>query len=202
MPFTEVVIRGQVRSKHLVQLFDDHRSLVLSVSEFLREGIEAGDVLLVVCTPDHWNAMAFALSRSRVDVTDAIERGQVVVRDAAELLDSLMHLDSPDKRLFDAHVGALVRDLARLGKPLRIYGEMVDLLAGMDNHRAAHRLEEIWNELAERESFTLFCGYSAAHFGDPLTGPALQAICRSHSHVRSDDRDVLGSFLLNDAGLR
>jgi hypothetical protein len=205
MPFTEVVIRSQVDSKHLVQLFDDHRSLVLSVSEFLREGIETGEVLLVVCTADHWNAIAFTLSRSWVRVTEAIECGQLVVRDAAETLDAFMRLDRPDRALFDEHIGALVRERALWAKgwskPLRIYGEMVDLLAGMDNHRGALELEELWNELAERESFTLFCGYCSAHFGDPHTAHALQAIYRSHSHVRSDARDVLGSFLLNDAGL-
>jgi hypothetical protein len=202
VPFTEVVIRGQVRSKHLVQLFDDQRSLVSSVSEFLRDGIVDGDVVLVVCTAEHWNAMAFALSRSWVNVTEAIERGQLIVRDAAEMLDTFMHLDRPDAELFDANVGALVRDLAGYEKPLRIYGEMVDLLAGMGNHRGAQELEELWNGLAERVSFTLFCGYCAAHFGDPLNAPALRAIYRSHSHARTDDQDLLGSFLVNDASRR
>jgi hypothetical protein len=197
MPFTEIVIRGQVRSKHVVQLFDDDQSLVISVSEFLREGLAAGDTVLVVSTPDHWNAMASKLNGG-IRLTAALEGGQLTVRNAAELLDGFMQGGRPDRGLFNAHVGALVGELARRAKPLRIYGEMVDILAAMDNYHGARQLEELWNELGERESFTLFCGYCAANFGDTRHAAALQAICRSHSHVRADFRDALASFLLSD----
>jgi hypothetical protein len=197
MPFTEIVIRGQVRSKHVVQLFDDDRSLVISVSEFLREGLAAGDTVLVVSTPDHWNAMASKLNGG-LRLTAALEGGQLTVRNAAELLDGFMQGGRPDRGLFNAHVGTLVSELASRAKPLRIYGEMVDILAAMDNYHGAQQLEELWNELGERESFTLFCGYCAANFGDTRHAAALQAICRSHSHVRADFRDALASFLLSD----
>jgi hypothetical protein len=200
MPFTEIVIRGQVRSKHLVQLFDDDQSLVMLVSEFLSAGLVAGDTVLVVSTPDHWNAMACKLEGG-VRLTAALEGGQLTVRNAAELLDGFMQDGRPDRGLFNAHVGALVRDLASRATPLRIYGEMVDILAAMGNYHGAQQLEELWNELAERESFTLFCGYCAAHFGDPRHAAALKAICRSHSHVRADFRDALASFLVSEADL-
>ena len=122
--------------------------------------------------------------------------GQLTVRDAAETLKTFMRLGRPDRELFEDSVGALIRDLSGRGAPLRIYGEMVNLLAAEGDYRAAHELEELWNDLGRRSAYRLFCGYAAAHFGDPRTLGALRRICASHSQVLSSPQDVLGSFLV------
>ena len=61
----------------------------------------------------------------------------------------------------------------------------------------AHELEVFWNTLAAEESFTLLCGYSSAHFGDPRDAEALHRICRAHSRVESHPGDLLATWLLN-----
>ena len=53
-----------------------------------------------------------------------------------------------------------------------------------------------WNDLGARCSFTLLCGYGAAHFASPSAGRALDAICRAHSRVRADAADPLGAWLI------
>ena len=193
MPFKETVVRGRVSSEHLVQLFDDQESLAFAVAAFLKDGLSSGDHLLIVSTPEHWQAIASACNGGDIP---ADAGGRIVWRDAAQTLRGFMHHGRPDPTLFDRTVGALVRDLAGRPARLRIYGEMVDLLAAEGDYRAAHELEELWNELAERVSFTLFCGYSAAHFGHPSQAHSLHAICRAHSCVRVDPRDLLSAFLL------
>jgi hypothetical protein len=96
----------------------------------------------------------------------------------------------------------LIRQLSANGKPLRIYGEMVNVLAAQGEYQAAHQLEELWNDLGRRNRFTLFCGYAASHFGDPRTAEALHGICDTHSQVLSSPQDVLGSFLLHARRVR
>jgi hypothetical protein len=102
----------------------------------------------------------------------------------------------PRRSLFQDSIGSLVSSLARRGAHVRVYGEMVDLLAAEGNLDGAVELEKMWNDLGERESFALFCGYSAVNFGNPVTTDALRTICRTHSHIRSDRRDVLAAFLV------
>ena len=97
-------------------------------------------------------------------------------------------------------IGGIVRRLGARDGRLRIYGEMVDLLVAEGDVRGAHDLEELWNELGEREPFTLLCGYSTVHFGDPRSGGALRQVCQLHSHVHVHQRDILGSFLLDACG--
>ena len=110
-----------------------------------------------------------------------------------------MRNGAPDAERFDARVGALVRRLVGRGRPLRVYGEMVDILAARGDFRLAQELEALWNTFGEHTRFTLFCGYSAINFGDPRSLEALRLICRAHSHVRSEPGDPLATFLLESA---
>jgi hypothetical protein len=86
------------------------------------------------------------------------------------------------------------------GRPVRVYGEMVDNLAVRGDYAHAILLESMWNALATRYTFTLFCGYSAISFGDPRRGDMLRKICAAHTHVSADDRDPLGAFLVATHG--
>jgi hypothetical protein len=181
---------------HFVQLFDSDDSLADSVAAFLREGFAGGETLVAVMGERRWYAVAMRLAAERVPVDMALESGQLVVRDARETLSLFMRRGRPDRQLFAGSVGALIRELAARGTGLRVYGEMVDVLAAQGDFHAVHELEELWNEEINHTEMTLFCGYTAAHFGDPRQRDSLRQTCRSHCLVRSNPRDVLGSFLL------
>jgi hypothetical protein len=195
--FKETVIRGHVTSEHLVQLFDDSSSLVETVNGFVVEGLTAGNTVLVVSTREHRRALEGRLAHDGVPVRACLESGQLTSLDAADTLKQLVTAGRPHPRLFERVVGELVHDLAQRGRPLKIYGEMVDLLAAEGDFRGAQELEDLWNQLGERESFTLLCGYHASHFGDERTADSLRAICGAHSRVRTDPRDMLAAFLAN-----
>ena len=66
---------------------------------------------------------------------------------------------------------------------IRAFGEMVDLLCERGNPTGAARLEELWNRLARRRSFSLLCGYRIDVFDRDAQISVLPEICRSHSHV-------------------
>jgi hypothetical protein len=184
---------------HILQLFDTHTSRADAVSSFLREGLEQCEAVVAVMTPANWEYTSKRLRSRGVRVDDAVAAGQLTILDAAETLKKLSRNGIPDRERFDATIGTLARRLRSGGRTLRAYGEMVDLLAGEGDYRGAQQLEGLWNELREREPFTLFCGYSAVNFGDPRTSTALRHICRSHSRVRSNPLDALGAYLLQSS---
>jgi len=181
---------------HEVQLFDSDESRADAVADFFGEGFLNGDSMLAVVDTRHWYAIAMRMVANGLPVDDAMRVGQFVVRDAEATLETFMRRDRPDPRLFVATVGTLVSGLAARGRRLRIYGEMVDVLAAQGDYAAARELEEMWNELGSYRAFTLFCGYNAAHFGDPRNAVDLRRICTAHSDVRSDRRDPLAEFLV------
>jgi hypothetical protein len=184
------------RTTHLMQLFDSDESLADAVAAFFAIGLMRRETILAVMDDIRWYSVAMRLSARGLPVDEALRVGHLIVRNSRETLNRFMRRDKPDRRLFAATVGTLVSELMRSGRPVRIYGEMVDVLAAQGEYRAANELEELWNELATHNDFTLFCGYSAANFGDPRSAGALRRICGSHSEVLSNPRDVLGSFLV------
>jgi hypothetical protein len=188
--------RPEGSSRHIVQLFDDRESLAEALSSFAAGGLDAGETVLLVLRSDHWTLTARHLAALGVDCDRVVESGRLTGLDAAETLAGFWRRGRPDSHIFDASVSVLVRSLIARGAPLRVYGEMVDLLAAEGDFTGAQRLEDLWNRLGAQVPFTLFCGYMAVNFGDSRTAGSLRAICRLHSHVRANPSDMLGSFLL------
>jgi hypothetical protein len=184
-------------AEHIVQLFDTTDSVANVVSAFLNEGWQQGDALLVVAKPAHWARTTDRLERRGCPVAQAIKDGRLTVLDAVTTLARISRNGVIDRQLFFDHVGTALDALVAAGNGrVRIYGELVELLAEEGDLRGAHALEELWNELAGRQPFTLLCGYNAAHFSDAQTVAALHAICRAHTRVQKHTSDLLGNWLV------
>lgn len=184
---------------HIVQLFDTPASLTETVTRFIVKGAVDGAAILVTAGPRNWTRIARRLGRGGYDVDRALENGHLTVLDAPRLLASFMRRGAADAALFEEHVGALLERLSQQGTTLRVYGEMVEILAEEGNFDAACQLESLWNGLIARHSFTLLCGYSAAHFIAPTAQSQLRTICGAHSHVDYKARDTLSKWLLREA---
>jgi hypothetical protein len=184
-------------SSHIVQLFDSEESLSEGVAQFLSDGLVRNDQMLVVVTEERWYSILMRLSVLGRPADEALRFGRLIGRDAKDTLGKFIHDGKLRPHLFHATVGTLVEGMAAFGRPVRIYGEMVDVLASQGDYANALEVEHLWNQLAHRHRFTLLCGYSAGHFGDPRNAGDLCRICSAHSAVRSNPEDVLGSFLVS-----
>jgi hypothetical protein len=185
-------------AEHLIQLFDEAESLADAVASFVRDGIRHGQPVLLVIRPLHW---ALAVASLGLDassaITDALKQKQLIVLDAETTLRGCLKNGKPDSLLFDEYVGARVRRLLRDGRGLRIYGEMVDLLALEMDFQGAQQLETLWNQLEPSQPYTLLCGYLSARFGDPRHTRWLNAICAAHTRVETAPADRLGAWLVS-----
>jgi hypothetical protein len=191
------LVRGGLMSEHIVQFFDTRESLADSVAAFLAEGVRQAERLLVVAKPRNWLAIADRLRAGGHPLLDGAGTSLTVL-DTDTALSQFMRHGLPDSVLFHKTVGELVRKLAG-DRPvgLRIYGEMVEVLAEEGNFHAAQRLEELWNELAVRHSFVLLCSYSSAHFASRETREALLGICATHTQIHRTHADPLADWLLD-----
>ena len=186
--------------EHHLQLFDSSKSLAETVGGFLAASFARGEAVVIAATPQHRELLARRLETLGVNVREAIVANRLVMLDAAQTLDKFMRQDTPNPIAFDEVVGTVVAQLAA-DRRVCIYGEMVDVLAARGKYKAAHQVEELWNALGRRESFTLFCGYASGHFGDTKTAPMLNAICAAHSHLHRRKDDLLAEFLLDQPGV-
>lgn len=175
-----------VPHSHAVQFYEDDAFLVDTVGQFLAAGLEAGDRLVVIATPEH--RAGFARYLEAFGGEDAARRGQLLLLDAAETLAQFMVDGAPDPQRFrDTLARALTTVRGREGadpaSAVRAYGEMVDVLWRGGNPTAAIRLEELWNEAGKEHSFTLLCAYVMGSFLKESDAGPFMEVCRTHSHV-------------------
>lgn len=166
-----------------IQFYDDDRFLAESVSTFIGNGIEAGEGGIVIGTPEHREAVEKHLSR-RPDFTEAKAKGLYTALDAAETLSRFMVGDSPDANNFERIIGDLIHKSANGdGRKVRAFGEMVALLWAEGNQEAAFQVEQLWNELSRKRSFSLLCAYPMKNFKTAASSELFERICRTHSSV-------------------
>jgi hypothetical protein len=185
---------------HAVQLFDGDATRVRAVAAFVREGLVSDERVVVVMRLASWTATAAELERD-LDLRRATESGRLTVLDSDSTLERLLRDGKPDAEHFDAVIGSLVAANVPGIRGLRAYGEMVDLLAAERDFAGAQRLEALWNDLRARTPFSLFCGYSSMHFPGVRDREALRAIRRLHTHTHLHPGDIIGTHLMEAAGV-
>ena len=179
--------------EHIVQLFDAPRSLADAVSQFLIEGRSRGNQQLVLARASHWKLIEGYLERRGFPVGDPSQ--PLTVIDARKLRARVMRRGMLDPKRLHETLGEMIEQLAAEPGGLRVYGELVELFAEEGSFEQAAELEDYWNHLRGRFTFTLLCGYSAAHFADPGHAHHLREICARHTSVRSQSADSLGTWL-------
>lgn len=184
---------------HIVQFFDTDESRAAGVAAFLAEGYAAGEPMFLVARPTSWHPIIGQMEKIGVCMRTAIAGGMLVVKDANDSLKRIAPLGTPDIRAFQASFGATLEGLARRGARVRVYGEMVDILAQRGDFENVIRLESIWSEVVPDFPVQLLCGYSATSFLPASTHRAMADICCAHSDVRRHQDDPLAAWLLNAA---
>ncbi len=171
-------------SEHFVQFYERDGSLIRAVSEFIGAGLAAGESGIVIATTAHREGIEAALRASGLDLDAAQAQGHYIALDAAETLSRFMDGGTVDPQRFNETIGRVVaRAAADGGKRVRAFGEMVALLWSGGNTEGAIRLEEVWNELLETQTFSLFCAYALDGFGDAAHTAPFAEICACHSRV-------------------
>jgi len=145
--------------EHFVQFYEADGFLLNSLSGFIGKAINAGDGAVVVATKARRNGLDELLQANGLDVTSAKARGRYVSLDAAETLSKFMVDGAPEPGRFHEYMGGVITSVADDRSRVRAFGEMVALLWAEGNHAAAIRLEELWNDLQQAHSFSLFCAY-------------------------------------------
>lgn len=172
-------------SGHGVQIYAELEELAQSVVAFVGAGFEAGEPAVIVATPDHVDAFCGRLAAVGWDTRSLQHAGLLIVADADETLSSIMEDDVPSPVRFEQVVGTLLDRAGERfpGRPIRVFGEMVDLLCDRGRPDAAIQLEEIWSAAAQTRRFSLLCGYRLDVFDRESQADTLPWVCALHTHV-------------------
>jgi hypothetical protein len=168
---------------HGAQVYAEPAELIESLASFVAAGLRAGEPAILVVRAERIPPLAEALAGAGFGFTAAEEKGLLHVADAEATLAAVLEEGRPAAVRFDAVVGRLLDEAERTATPVRVFGEMVDLLARRGDSKGAEALERLWNDLARRRDFALLCGYGLDIFDGAAQAALLPGVCREHSHV-------------------
>ncbi|HYE14186.1 MAG TPA: ATP-binding protein [Pyrinomonadaceae bacterium] len=171
------------RGDHFVQFYESEGYLLDSLSDFVGEGLGAGEACVVVAGPERRAGLELRLRGRGLDVSADAARGRYVALDSAETLSKFMVGCSPEPARFAGLLGPLIERAGSGSRGVRVFGDMVAHLCAEGGYAAAVRLEELWNELCDAHAFSLLCAYPIKGFGGESLAVPLAEVCSRHARV-------------------
>ncbi len=167
---------------HEVQIYGNDREFMDRLSAWVRAGIQAGESVVVIATPEHVEELEMRLRAEHVDLVNARLEDRYIALSAERTLGRFMRNDWPDDESFREVVGEVLVRARANGRKVRAFGEMVAILWARGHGAATVRLEFLWNQLLRTEKFPLFCAYPKAGFTRDATH-SMAELCALHSKV-------------------
>jgi signal transduction histidine kinase len=177
--------------RHAVQFYEKDSSLIDNMSWFIGAGLATGDSAIIVATESHRQALAQSLRARGFDVNRAVSQGRYIALDAASTLAKFTSGDELDSTRFTEVMLTEIAEAQSAAEDKHtvvIFGEMVALLWSENKPEAAIALETLWNNLAQKHSFTLLCGYPMNGFSHQEDNAAFMQICAAHSSVLASEK--------------
>jgi signal transduction histidine kinase len=168
---------------HLVQYYEKEAFLYDRVTDFISDGLRGSDAAVLIATRAHRDGVESRLFRKGVDLAQLTAHGRYHALDAQDTLSRFMVDGTPDPDRFADTVGPVIRTARSGDRRVLAFGEMVALLWAEGNREAAIRLEELWNDLARRETFALLCAYPMSHFDEAEYAKPFAEINAAHTWV-------------------
>jgi CheY-like chemotaxis protein len=167
---------------HAVQFYDREEFILQAIAEFFTQGVRPGDVLIMVSRSRTFKAVAAHLSPGRhgsaINMADRIH-----FFDADAAIPEIMEGESLDPARAERLLTHILSHSHAHG-PIRLYGELVDMLCERGCYSAAIQLERLWSSLLDlKPQLSILCGYAIERFNNDWSGAQLRAVCQEHTHV-------------------
>ena len=167
---------------HLVYPHTNDAHLAEAVGLFASTGLRDGEAVILIMSVSHCKPIRERLEREGWNLNELESTGQLVCGSAEELIPTFLFDGIIDQLNFKSTFGAMIEKAKSSNgqrRPVRVFGEMVDLLWKSDP-QITQRIEELWNEVIEAHSVPLLCGYSLAGT-KPGAFPESLMACHSHA---------------------
>jgi hypothetical protein len=175
---------------HLLQLYTDEKYFLEVLAEYIADGINKGDNVVIIVTVSHLTSLHRILADRGVNLTSLSLNKRFFALDAQTTLDTFLIDNWPDEELFNKNISGVLYNAGYPERSIRAFGEMVVLLWESGYHAATVQLEELWNKFCNKHPFTLFCAYPADSFKDSLSS-SLQHIKCAHGRQVDKKEDFL-----------
>jgi hypothetical protein len=170
-------------AQHLVQFYEDELFVIENVAFLTVKALNAGHSTVLIAIEPHLQWIRTRMSEFGTKPENFRESGQFVTVEAGAALSRFLVNGVPDEAQFQAAIGGVLQSAEKYSTTgfVFAFGEMVALLCQANKPEAAVRLEQLWNSLAKRHRFSLYCAYSLGCLGDQPNATNIIQICAEHA---------------------
>jgi signal transduction histidine kinase len=174
------VFAGTAPLPHVAAFYDELAALERALLRFVSDGLAADRTVVVMARPTRLAALASGQWPAAARFGQHLERGELLLVNADEVLDRLLELGPVDARGFATHVShVLDAARARTGRPvLRVFGELGDILVARRRFDDAVALTSLWNHEVTRAPTEHLTAYALDAFVGDVGTAALDRLCR------------------------
>ena len=173
------------RHGHTVEFFGAFPGA--AIGRELAFALAAGKAAVAAARPVHLDAIRDELRARGVDIAEEISRERLRLLDGEAIANAALRDGTIDFTVVEEHVLApIMRSLAHTGR-IRVYGEIVDVLAQRGQRAAALALEAWWNVQVAAHPIELHCGYSLGAFADAGASSRFARLRRARRGVCEGD---------------
>lgn len=178
----EIFRGGVTLGEHLMQIYDSDAVLLDTLAKFAKDGLRAGEGVIVIATAIHLDALESRLAGSGIDLRSAREQDQYIPVDAEERFRRLVFRGWPDDYVFKQSVTKLIVRARGSGRRVRAFGELVSLLWAKGQNAPTVRLEHLWQGVCQKEALSLLCAYPRTGFMHDAD-TSIEELCALHSRI-------------------
>ncbi|MCD6062151.1 MAG: hypothetical protein K0R82_62 [Flavipsychrobacter sp.] len=173
---------NQTTAQHVLQVYRTDEILIDALIGFTGTGINAGECVVVIATPQHLNALSGKLRDLGIHLPTLIADDRFIPLEAERTRDKFVINGMPDAGRLEEIVYGLLYRADRRGRRVRFFGEIMALMWAEGNKTAALRLEELWTSMSNAREFSIFCGYPEAAFADNKR-ESIRQVCGIHGKI-------------------
>lgn len=179
----EVLWAELAPGSHVVQFCDHDVSVLDTLEAYAAGGLLLGESVVVLATGAHLGELRRRLRARGMDVANLQIYGQLVPIDAEALLRRVVADGRVDAALFTTLVSEALARARADDRPVRVFGEAVQLLWERGQSEAMLQLEQLWQGICDAEGISLLCAYRKDGFRQCASEGAIRAICEAHGAV-------------------
>jgi hypothetical protein len=171
---------------HFVQFYRSDRFLAISLSEYVRIGLENNEGVVIVATKIHQKMLREELASVVPNFENYIFSRQLVLMKAEQTLENIMTDGEPDFIKFQDTIGGVFEYMEAHFSGMRFFGELVDILCQRDEIKKALTLESYRNTILKSKHnvpVLLLCGYNFRNLKNEYGSCEFEPICCAHSEV-------------------
>jgi EAL domain-containing protein (putative c-di-GMP-specific phosphodiesterase class I)/GGDEF domain-containing protein len=169
--------------RHGLQLYDHVDFLAQTLADCAARAVAAGEAAILIVRDRNRQLLGERLAGAVIEGDGVRASGQIEIVSAEEILTAVMAEGWPDPEAFNRKVGGLIRAASAKWPGVQIAGELVAVLWDAGHPAMALRLEQLQEELAETERFSLLCLYPLSSFQSAGQALGFGGVCDSHTFV-------------------